>query len=185
ADVIDLRGRLVQPTGPGLAAVQGDQGALVDTEDLPVRVGRVDPHLVEIVAGGVALQRDEVLAAIVRAQHDGIHHVDAVGVLRIHRESAEIPAALPDALIRGDMVPVRAAVVGAVQAAFAGSGIDQCIHAARLARCYRDADAPGLRGKAVALHLAPVSATIMRYIQAAARPVRWRVHAPRRPTGLP
>src|SRR6185312_6807311 len=50
ADVIDLRGRLVQPAGPGLAAVQGDQGPLVDNEDLPVRVGRVDPHLVEIVA---------------------------------------------------------------------------------------------------------------------------------------
>src|SRR6185437_6613568 len=49
ADVVHLRGRLVVPAGPGLAAVGGDDGALVDAHDLAVRIVRVDPQFVVIV----------------------------------------------------------------------------------------------------------------------------------------
>ncbi len=52
--VIDLRGRLVEPGTPGLAAVQRDQHALIDAEDPPIRVGRIDPQRMEIVAGRIA-----------------------------------------------------------------------------------------------------------------------------------
>ncbi len=117
ADVVDLRGRLVVPRAPGLAAVQRDDRALVDAEDLPVRVVRIDPELVEIIARVVAFQRDEMRAAVVRAQHDRVHRVDAVRVRRIDRDAAEIPAALPDAIVLADVLPARAGVVGTVEPA--------------------------------------------------------------------
>ena len=73
-DVVELAGRLVVPRTPGRAAVQGDQRALVDTEDAAVRIGGVDPQDVEIVAGGIALDRNKGAAAVVGAQHDGVAH---------------------------------------------------------------------------------------------------------------
>ena len=45
ADVIELRGRLVVPGAPGLAAVHADGGALIDRESNDVGVVRVDPDV--------------------------------------------------------------------------------------------------------------------------------------------
>ena len=74
------------------------------------------------------------LAAVVGAQHDGVQHIDAVGIVGIGLDAGEIPAALTDALVGGDMHPVPAVVVGAVEAAFAVLRIDQREDAGGLAR---------------------------------------------------
>ena len=50
-NMIELAGRLVVPAAPGLAAVERHQRALVDAEDAPVGILRVDPQSVEVVAG--------------------------------------------------------------------------------------------------------------------------------------
>ena len=59
-----------------------DLRALIAAENLAIGIGGIDPQRMEIVAGGIALERDEMLARIVGAQHDRIHHEDAVGIVR-------------------------------------------------------------------------------------------------------
>ena len=56
-DVIDLRGRLVVPRAPGRGAVHADDRALIAAENHPVRIVRIDPELVIIVAAGRAFDR--------------------------------------------------------------------------------------------------------------------------------
>jgi hypothetical protein len=58
-----------------------------------------------------------MFAAVFRAQHDRIHYIDEIGVLRIDGEPAEIPSALEDARVVRNMDPVFAAVVGSVETA--------------------------------------------------------------------
>src|SRR6185437_12027606 len=124
ADVVHLRGRLVVPARPGLAAVGGDDRALVDAHDLAVRIVRIDPQLVVIIPGRVALHGQEGLAAIIRTQLDGVHRVDAIGIFRIGGDLPEIPAALPNARIAAHLLPGLAGIVGAVQTALLR--IDDC-----------------------------------------------------------
>ena len=183
ADVIELAGGLVVPGAPACAAVQGNDGALVHAEDLPLRIVGVDPQRVEVVAGGVAPERREMRAAVVAAQHDGVEHVDSIGIARIGRDLAEVPATLPQARVAAHQAPVRAGIVAAVQAA-ARLGVDDGVDALRRGRRQREADATVLRRQAVA-ELAPVLAAVARLVHAAAGTAGRRVHAPGRAPRLP
>src|SRR2546423_8385358 len=62
--VIELRSRLVIPGTPGLAAIHADAGALVATENHALRVRRINPKGVVIVAAGSALDGLKLFAAI-------------------------------------------------------------------------------------------------------------------------
>ena len=57
ADVIDLRCGLVVPRTPGLAAIHADQRALIRHQKNDVRIFRIDPQVLIIVAAGRAANR--------------------------------------------------------------------------------------------------------------------------------
>src|SRR4051794_7668928 len=155
-DVIELARRLVVPAAPGLSAVQGDQRPLVDPEDSPIRVLRVDPQGVEVVARRVALQRNKMRAAVVRAQLDRILHPDLVGVLGVGGDLAEIPATVPDALVASDLVPGRTRIVGPVEPTLALlRAVDQRIDAVRPRGARRQSDPRRLGRQAATGELPP------------------------------
>ena len=181
--VVELRRRLVVPGAPARPAVDADDRPLVDAEDAALGVLGVDPQLVEVVAGGVAFDGHEGAAAVGRAQQHGVAGVDDVGVLRLHGDAAEVPAAVPDAGVGAGPRPVAAAVVGAVEAALVG--VDQGVDAGGLARRHREADPPRRGGEAVALDAAPVLAAVGRLVEPRSGAVRRRVDVPRRPPRLP
>ena len=138
--VIELRGRLVVPGAPGLAAVQADGGTLVGCQQDDAGVVGVDPDGVIIVAAGRAFDGGETGAAIDRAVGGGVGDVDDVLVFGIDAHAGEIGAAPPDALVVVDALPVGAGVVGSVDTALLGR-IHQRVHAARIAGRDGDADA--------------------------------------------
>ena len=70
-----------------------------------------------VVAAGRALVRLERHATIGRAIERSLRHEHDVGIVRIEKNPAEISVAL-DAHVLGDLLPGRAAIVGAIQAAF-------------------------------------------------------------------
>src|ERR1041384_1742634 len=63
-DVVHLRGRLVVPTAEGLTAVHGDDSALVAGDRHDVRVVRIDPEVLIIVAPRRAAKRGPRFAAV-------------------------------------------------------------------------------------------------------------------------
>ena len=137
--VIHLRGGLVVPGAPGLAAVHADDRALVARHRDDVRVIRVDPGALIVVAAGRAAQRHPALSAVLRPVADGARDDDRVRVLRIDRRDRQIAAA--DAARRprvgSDAHPVLAGVVGSVDADGARVG-DGCVNPIRIARRDRD-----------------------------------------------
>jgi hypothetical protein len=157
-DPVDLRGRLVVPGAPGLPAVQRDDRTLVGAEDLATRVCRVDPQLLVVVAARRALHDGEAPAAVVRAQQVGVESEDRVRVRRVDRDAAEVPAALPDALVAAGARPVVSAVVGAVEASL--SRVHHRVHALRRGRRQREADPPVHRRQAVSIDAPPCVAGV-------------------------
>src|SRR5262249_6097983 len=96
---------------------------------------------------------------------------------------AEVPAASPDAGVARHLREGRAGIVGSKQAAFLR--IDDGVDAAAIRGRDCDADAPdAVSGKAGG-ELLPVRSPGRRLVEPAARPVRRRVDAPRRTTGVP
>ena len=142
----------------------------------------------EIVAGRVALQRDEMRAAVVGAQHDRVHHVHAIGVLRIDRDATEIPAALPDAIVAADALPARTGIVRAVEAAdvvLDREAVDDRVDTLRVARRHGNADTADPLRKTVRAERRPGVAAVGRLVKRAAGPVRGRIDVPRRAPRLP
>ncbi len=109
-DVIHGGGGLGVPVAPGRAAVGGDDAALVADQQDDVRVGRVDPALLVIVAAGCAADGGPGEARVFRAPEDCGAAVDHVWVLGIDGDGGEIAAA--DA--------AEGAIVGGVAASGAG-----------------------------------------------------------------
>ena len=78
-DVIKLRGGLVVPGGPGLAAIEADGRALIDAEREVRRVFGVDPNLVVIVAAGGSAYDLDGLAAVFGPIERDVGNVEDVG----------------------------------------------------------------------------------------------------------
>src|SRR5262249_1092070 len=110
-DVIDLRRWLVVPRTPRRASVDADDRSLIAPENHPVRIVRIDPKLVIIVAAGRALDRRPALARVCRTIEAGVRTVDDVRILRVNDNLAEVPAASPEAIVAGDQAPCRSGVV--------------------------------------------------------------------------
>src|SRR5215469_3885716 len=83
------------------------------------------------------------------------------------------------------MAPAGTPVIGPIEASLAPGTVGQRVDPVRTRGRNRDAGTAGIRREAVARHVAPVIAAIVRDIEAAARTVGWRIGAPRRPPGLP
>src|SRR5262249_39751861 len=115
ADVIELRGGLVVPAAPGLAAIAGDVGALIADQDENRWIAGVDPQILVVVAAGRTAQPRPGLAAVGRLHRDQARDVDHVGVPGIDHRHHQIAAADPHhrSLVAGDPGPRRAGVVGA------------------------------------------------------------------------
>src|SRR5216684_8178940 len=116
-DVIELRGGLVVPGTPGLAAIHADGRALVHGEGNDVGVFGIDPDGVVVVAAGRALDGREILAGVSGAVSRSVGHVDHIFISWIDAHAAEVVAATPDSLFIIHLLPAFASVVGAVNAA--------------------------------------------------------------------
>ncbi len=92
-DVIHRRRRLRVPVAPRRAAIRRDNGALVRYEQHDVRIVRIDPALLVVVAARCTAHGTPGPAAVFAAPEHGRATVDHVGVLRIDCERVEIAAA--------------------------------------------------------------------------------------------
>src|SRR5262249_13606041 len=126
ADVIKLRGWLIIPGRPGLAAVDRDDRALVAGQEDDPRVVGVDPEGVIVVAAGGALEVREGPAAVLGAVGRRVGHVDDFLVLRIDLDLREVGAAAPQPALAVDALPALARIIRAVDAAVA-RGIDDAL----------------------------------------------------------
>ena len=167
-DMIELRGGLVVPAAPRAAAVDADGGALIRRVDHDFRRLRVDPHPLIIIAAGRPLVRDPSLAAILRSIGGGVGEEDEIFVRRVHDDFAIAAVWPPDAPVGADQRPMRAAIVGAVDATVL-HGVDHGIDAVRIAWCHANT------GEAQALccarqpagELAPARTAVGRLVDAA------------------
>src|SRR5258705_12704751 len=116
AEVIDLRGGLVVQTPPGLPAVNGDYRALVAGQNDDVRVVRINPNVLIIVAARCAAKRRPGLASVGRLPGDNACRIDNVRVLSVDAEHCEIATtnASGRPRISSDLHPMIAAIVGAI-----------------------------------------------------------------------
>ena len=110
--VVERRGRLREPGAPRLAAVQRDDGALVDDEQHDVRVVRIPPDVLVVVAAGRALERHERLAAVGRLVADDVGDDQRVGVLGMHVRHDLVDAA---GRARRSVVAARPGLAGVVR----------------------------------------------------------------------
>src|ERR1035438_5737323 len=160
-DVIELRGRLVIPGTPGLAAIHADGRALVESDGDDVGVFGIDPDRVVVVASGSTFYGGEIFPPIGRTIGRGVGDINLIFISRIDAHAAKIIAAPVDTLLVVHLLPAFAGVVGAVDAA-ALFRIDPGIHAVGVAWRYRGAnaaDAFGLAGQSFG-ELAPVIAAV-------------------------
>ena len=169
-DVEHLRGGLVVPGAPGGAAVHGDDRPLVSGEEHHVRIDRVDPDAVVVVASRRPAQGGERLPSVggLPDHHAGGEHDVRVSGMDLHL--GEVVGALGHALVVRDARPALARVVRAEQptARLRRHGDKQAP-----GRGWRDADADA--PEAVVLEVreslgeaAPGAAAVGRFVEAAA-----------------
>src|SRR5581483_7631073 len=115
-DVINLRGRLVVPGTPRLGGIDADYGSLIALEYHALWIVGIDPKLMKVIAGRIALDRFPSLARISLALDGRVHYVNLVGVLPISGDFRKVPAASPQAFIARKPSPRRAGIVRAKDA---------------------------------------------------------------------
>ena len=142
--VIELRRRLVVPRAPRRATVDGDGRALIDAECDRVRIVRVDPHRVIVVAARRALDADPRRSAVERTIGRGVRGVDLIAIVRVGRDAGEIFGASAHALFVVRLRPRRARIVRTEDPA-AVDLFDDRVHAGRIGGGNRNADATDVR----------------------------------------
>src|SRR6185312_129781 len=166
-EVIELAGRLVVPTAPRAAAVDGDRRALVGPLGDMAGILRVDPDRVIIVAAGASAKDIAGRAAAGAAADRLAGQINDVRVARIDRDAVEV--IVGEGASRIDPPPVGAAVVRAPQAAVGlriHVGIDPDVSART---GYRETDsAERSRRPAAAGELMPMRSFVVRAPHAAA-----------------
>src|SRR2546422_3151002 len=95
-DMVELAGGLVVPRTPRLAAVHGDDGALIAAENHALRFIGINPQKMIIVAAGRAFDGREALPAIARTIERSVGHINCVRIFRGHGDIAKVPATPPD-----------------------------------------------------------------------------------------
>src|SRR5439155_24357167 len=104
--MIELRRRLVVPGAPSGAAIHADGRALVAAEDHALRIFRIDPKRMVIIAPRRAFDGRESLAAIGGAVKRDIRRIHNIGILWINGQLAEIPSPAVNARIGADQNPI-------------------------------------------------------------------------------
>src|SRR5437016_14411548 len=182
--VIELPCWLVEPRAPRLTAVARYDRALVTAQNHPPRLIRINPQFVIVVAARCASERRERFPSVMRFVRRGVRNVYRVRVFRIHADFPEIPSALPDTPVIRNALPALPRVIRTKQPTFL------CVHdqinSPRIARRKRYANSSqSFRRQSLPVHAFPMIAPVNRAIQPAARSIRGRVDAPRRPSRLP
>ena len=171
-DVIECRGGLVEPRAPRLATIHGDDRALIAGDDHGVRVLRIDPDPMVVVAAGCTAQCAERLAAVHRLPRHDARRIHDIRIRRIHLHLGKVRLPRGDARVRRGAIPRLAGVVRAKQSV-ALCGVHRGEQAAGQAGRHGNADATkavlGKRGQA-ALESLPGHAAINRLVKAGAGP---------------
>jgi hypothetical protein len=81
--VVKLSGRLVKPGAPGLAAIDGNDGALIAAEQYDAWFLGIDPDTLVIVAPGCAAPAVPGFAAIGRFPADDAGRINYGAIFRI------------------------------------------------------------------------------------------------------
>ena len=89
--MIELRRRLVVPGAPSGAAIHADGRALVAAEDHALRIFRIDPKRMVIIAPRRAFDGYKSPAAINRAIKRDVRRIHHIRILGINYDLAEIP----------------------------------------------------------------------------------------------
>src|SRR5258708_6881522 len=110
-NVVELRGGLVVPTAPGVAAIYAHARALIAAKDHALRIAGIDPQSVIVIAAGRALDGHKVLACVSGAIDGNVGQVNGVGIFGINREFAEVPQTSADARVCSGASPGLAAIV--------------------------------------------------------------------------
>src|SRR5438067_13814705 len=97
--VIELRGRLVIPGAPCTTAVHCNRRPLIDPHQDDVRILRMYPDGVIIVAAGSAFPGSEILAAVCRLVRRRVRNVDRIRVARRCAYPGETVAPSPHAVL--------------------------------------------------------------------------------------
>ena len=182
--VIELGRWLVVPRCPGPGAIHADDNSLIAGQNHAGRIVGVKPQAVVIIAAGSALDGVKSFPAVGGSIRRGITHIDYIRILAIHGDAAEIPSPSPNAWVGIGQSPVRARVIGAIDAAL--FRVRQKVNAAGLSGCHGNAHpSEPVRRQAVPGDLLPIVPAIRRFVEPAARPIRWRINIPRRPPSLP
>src|SRR5438874_1189041 len=171
--VIELRGRLVIPGAPCTTAVHCNRRPLIDPHQDDVRILRIYPDGVIVVAAGSAFPGSEILAAVCGLVRRRVRNVDRILVARRDAYPSEIGAASPHPLFVVDALPTFAGVIGAIDPAFLRR-IHHCVDARRITRSDADADAAELVMFPIwetAAKLPPMVATVSRFVETASRRV--------------
>jgi hypothetical protein len=103
--VVELRRRLVVPGRPRPAAVDGDRGPLIGGEQHDVRVHRIDPEALIVVAARRSLERRPRAAAVFGFIRRGPCREHHIGVSGVH------PDVDVETLIGAHALPGRARVI--------------------------------------------------------------------------
>src|ERR1700674_1399597 len=185
-DMIELRGRLVIPGTPGLAAIHADGRALVHGDGDNVGVFGIDPDGVVVVAAGRAFDGREILARIGGSIGRSIGHIDHIFIPWIDAHTTEVVAASPDAFFVIHLLPAFAGVVRTVDAAgllrLDVRSIDPGIHPVGVSGRDGGADAAdtfGFTGQSFG-ELPPGGATVGGFVETAPRSGVATTGSPRR-----
>src|SRR6185437_9758954 len=92
-DVVELRGRLVVPRAPRLAAVDGNDGALIAGQEHDLGIVGVDPDVLVVVPAGGATEACPALAAVCGFPNYSAGGINDIGVLRIDLDHGQVAAA--------------------------------------------------------------------------------------------
>src|SRR5690348_3586268 len=99
SDMIYLGRRLVIPRTPCFGAVLGHNRALIAAKNHPIRIVRVDPQLMIIVAARRAFYRGESSAAVGRFICRSVTDINDIWIFGVDDSLRKIPAASPNALL--------------------------------------------------------------------------------------
>ena len=94
-DVIHGGSRLRVPVAPRCAAVRRNDAALIGNDEQNLRIVRIDPDLLIVVAARRAAHGRPVHAAVLASPHHGRRGIHNVLVLRIHRDGRQVAATDP------------------------------------------------------------------------------------------
>src|SRR5258708_8043573 len=175
---------LVLTPAPIPPAVARHHRALVASKNHPLRLIRINPQLMIIIATRRSLDHRKGLPAIARTVQPCVRHIHRVRVFRVHAYFAKIPAAPPDPLVFRNTPPILASVVLPVQSA--SLCICNQINPPWITRRKRNPQPPQpFARQSMPAQLLPMLPAVFRTIQSCPRPFRRRVNIPRRPPRLP